>query len=204
MMATVLTVILNWRTPDMTLRAAEAALTAMAGIPGAITIVDNDSAATGRSRMTEEAPRGAGIAGRARAGDAGRAQRRLWRGQQRRHPRGPAGGARPDYVYILNSDAFPAPDAIRALLDHLEPPPATGFAGSYIHGTEGDPHTHRIPLSFRLVGVRGAARTGPVSRLLRRRIVARWRSRHRGDAGGLAGGRSLMMRHGRAGPDRPV
>ena len=27
------------------------------------------------------------------------------------------GGARPDYAYILNSDAFPAPDAIRAFLE---------------------------------------------------------------------------------------
>ena len=42
-MARVLTVILNWRTPQMTLQAAEAALREMAGIEGAITIVDNDS-----------------------------------------------------------------------------------------------------------------------------------------------------------------
>ncbi len=43
MTARVLTVILNWRTPDMTLRAAETALVAMQGIDGGITIVDNDS-----------------------------------------------------------------------------------------------------------------------------------------------------------------
>ncbi len=43
MSATVLTVILNWRTPDMTLEAAAAALREMEGIAGAITIVDNDS-----------------------------------------------------------------------------------------------------------------------------------------------------------------
>ena len=36
-------IILNWRTPDMTLRSAEALVAAMAGIDGAITIVDNDS-----------------------------------------------------------------------------------------------------------------------------------------------------------------
>ena len=39
----VLTVILNWRTADMTLKAAEAAVVAMEGIKGEILIVDNDS-----------------------------------------------------------------------------------------------------------------------------------------------------------------
>ena len=42
-MASVLTVILNWRTPEMTLQSCAAALLAMEGIAGAITIVDNDS-----------------------------------------------------------------------------------------------------------------------------------------------------------------
>ncbi len=39
----VLCVVLNWRTPDMTLRAADHAIRAMEGIAGAITLVDNDS-----------------------------------------------------------------------------------------------------------------------------------------------------------------
>ena len=42
-MARLLTVILNWRTPDMTLRAVEAALIALQGIDGALVVVDNDS-----------------------------------------------------------------------------------------------------------------------------------------------------------------
>ena len=42
-MAQVLTIILNWRTAEMTLRAARSALTALDGIPGALIIVDNDS-----------------------------------------------------------------------------------------------------------------------------------------------------------------
>ena len=37
------TVILNYKTPEMTLRSAEAARAAMDGIAGGITIVDNDS-----------------------------------------------------------------------------------------------------------------------------------------------------------------
>ena len=42
-MSRVLTVILNWRTPQMTLKAVETALAAMEGVGGAITVVDNDS-----------------------------------------------------------------------------------------------------------------------------------------------------------------
>ena len=40
---TVLTVLLNWRTADMTLRAADSAERAMEGIDGGIVVVDNDS-----------------------------------------------------------------------------------------------------------------------------------------------------------------
>ena len=40
---TVLTVVLNYRTPQMTLEAVEAAYRDMAGIAGEIVVVDNDS-----------------------------------------------------------------------------------------------------------------------------------------------------------------
>ena len=42
-MSSVLCVILNWRTAEMSLKAAQAAMVAMEGIDGAITLVDNDS-----------------------------------------------------------------------------------------------------------------------------------------------------------------
>ena len=48
-----LTVILNWRTPEMTLRATDAALREMEGIAGEITIVDNDSQDGSFERMQE-------------------------------------------------------------------------------------------------------------------------------------------------------
>ncbi|QLQ20402.1 MAG: hypothetical protein HZT43_20095 [Exiguobacterium profundum] len=54
---TVLTVILNWRTPDMTLRSAEAALRAMEGIDGAITIADNHSGDGSFERLSAEVAR---------------------------------------------------------------------------------------------------------------------------------------------------
>jgi N-acetylglucosaminyl-diphospho-decaprenol L-rhamnosyltransferase len=46
----------------------------------------------------------------------------------------------PDYVYILNSDAFPEPGSVRRLIAFLEAHPGAGIAGSYIHGPDGTPH----------------------------------------------------------------
>ncbi|MDP2087003.1 MAG: glycosyltransferase [Gemmobacter sp.] len=168
MTASVLTVILNWRTPEMTLRAAEHALTAMQGIDGAITIVDNDSGdgseATLRRAVADRGWDRVHIVQAGRNGGFGAGNNAGIRA-------GLPGGARPDYVYILNSDAFPAPDAIRLLLDHLEAHPHVGFAGSYIHGLDGDPHTTCFRFPTVWSEIEGAARTGPISRALRRHIV---------------------------------
>ena len=49
------TIILNWRTPALTLAAAEAALEAMEGIAGGITIVDNDSGDGSEAQLAAEA-----------------------------------------------------------------------------------------------------------------------------------------------------
>lgn len=172
-MARLLTVLLNWRTPQMTLQAAEAALRELDGIAGALVIVDNDSGDGSFETLTAEVA--------ARGWDRGpQAVRVLQTGRNGGFGAGNnfgirAGlpdGSRPDYVYLLNSDAFPDAGAIRLLLDHLESHPATGFAGSYIHGPEGDPHR----TAFRFPSIRGEleaqARFGPISRLLNRWIVA--------------------------------
>lgn len=172
-MPQVLTVILNWRSADMTLRSAEAALIALDGIEGALTIVDNDSGDGSFEKLTAEVA--------ARGWDRGPQRVRVLQsgrnggfgaGNNFGIAAGLPGGARPDYVYLLNSDAFPAPDAIRALVGHLESHPATGFAGSYIHGTDGAPHHTAFRFPTLLGEFEGQVRLGPVSRLLARHIVA--------------------------------
>ncbi|HEY6919597.1 MAG TPA: hypothetical protein VI412_10050, partial [Tabrizicola sp.] len=50
---TVLTVLLNWRTAEMTLKAALAAERAMADIAGEIVVVDNDSGDGSYERLSE-------------------------------------------------------------------------------------------------------------------------------------------------------
>ena len=166
-MPRVLTVILNWRTPDMTLRAVQAARIAMQGIEGAITVVDNASGDGSEAALragTRDMPDVRVI----QAGSNGG----FGAGNNVGIRAGLPGGVRPDYIYILNSDAFPAPQAIHALLTHLETHPQTGFAGSHIHGPDGDPHR----TAFRFPSIAGEfeaqVRFGPVSRLLRNAIVA--------------------------------
>lgn len=167
MTGTVLTVILNWRTAAMTLKAAAAAVRAMEGVPGGIVIVDNASGDGSFEALV------AGAAGwdRVRVMQSGR-NGGFGAGNNVGIRAGLSDGSKPDYVYLLNSDAFPAPDAIRALRDHLESHPQTGFAGSYIHGPDGV--AHRTAFRFPSIAseFEGAARLGPVSRMLRGRIVA--------------------------------
>ena len=169
MMANVLTVILNWRTAEMTLRAAEAALRAMEPVAGAIVIVDNDSGDGSFEAMSAAvAQRGWG---RARVVQSGR-NGGFGAGNNAGIRAGLPDGSKPDFVYLLNSDAFPAPDAIRALRDHLLAHPTTGFAGSYIHGPDGE--AHRTAFRFPSIAseFEGAVRFGPISRLLKKHIVA--------------------------------
>ena len=193
-MKTLLTVILNWRTAAMTLQSAEAALREMAGIPGALTIVDNDSGDGSFETLCAEVA--------ARGWDKGETPVRVI--QSGRNGGFGAGnnvgiraglpdGVRPDYVYILNSDAFPDPGAIRALRDHLNAHPATGFAGSYIHGDDGAPHRTAFRFPSVLGEFEASIRFGPISRLLARHIVAQPIPQATTRVDWLAGA-SLMMR----------
>jgi len=168
MSASVLTVILNWRTPDMTLRAAESALAAMEGIAGAITIVDNDSGDGSESRLRAAvADRGWTRVQVVQAGRNGG----FGAGNNAGIRAGLPGGAVPDYVWILNSDAFPEADAGRILLDHLEGHPPVGMAGSYIEGVDGVPHVTCFRFPSIASEFEGAIRFGPVTHALRRHVV---------------------------------
>ena len=162
---TVLTVILNWRTAPMTLCAVAAATRAMEGLPGAITVVDNDSG----DGSFEALVAGTADNPRVRVVQAGR-NGGFGAGNNVGIRLGLPGGVRPDLVYVLNSDAFPEPGAIAALRDHLTAHPEAGLAGSHIVGEDG--HDHETCFRFPTVAseFEDAAATGPISRLL-----ARWR-----------------------------
>ena len=166
-----LTVILNWRTPDMTLRAADAALHAMAGIPGEVVIVDNHSGDGSFEKMTAHArAQGWTAENRLRVIASGR-NGGFGTGNNFGLQAGLSGGVQPDYVYLLNSDAFPEADAIRRLIAFMEDHPEAGIAGSHVRGEDGVAHVTR----FRFPTIAGefeqAIKLGPVTRLLRGSVI---------------------------------
>ncbi|MCC5962958.1 MAG: glycosyltransferase family 2 protein [Rhodobacteraceae bacterium] len=166
MNATVLTVILNYRTPAMTLRAARAALDAMDGIDGAITIVDNDS----QDGSFEALVDGTADWPRVRILQAGR-NGGFGAGNNHGIRAGLPDGAQPDFVYLLNSDAFPEPDAIVRLRDHMRAHSVVGFAGSHVRGEDDIPHVTAFRFPSLWSEFEDAAHTGVITRLLRNHVV---------------------------------
>ncbi|WP_417205764.1 glycosyltransferase family 2 protein [Antarctobacter sp.] len=170
-MARVLVVSLNYKTAEMTLRSVRAALRAMDGMDAELVIVDNASGDGSYQRIrqavaSEDWAQGAPIRV-VQSGENGG----FGAGNNVGIRATMADGSAPDYVYLLNSDAFPAPDAIRRLHDHLETHPEAAFAGSYIHGEEGDAHVTAFRFPSIWSELEGAMRFGPVSRLLKGKSV---------------------------------
>ncbi len=191
--STVLTIILNYKTAEMSLRSAEAALKAMEGIKGEIILVDNDSQDESFEQMCAHvSTQGWDKNNRVRVLQSGH-NGGYGAGNNVGIRAGLSDGSQPDYIYVLNSDAFPEKEAISILRDHLDANPQTGFAGSYIHGEDGDPHL----TSFRFPSIasefESAICFGPVSRLLARHVVPIPIPDHSHPVDWLAGA-SLMMR----------
>lgn len=188
----VLTVILNWRTPDMTLRATEFALAAMQGIAGEIIIVDNDSGDGSFQKMHDHTQaQGWAQDNCVRVVQSGR-NGGFGAGNNVGIRAGLSDGSKPDFVYVLNSDAFPAPDAIQRLLDVMQADLALWAAGSFIHGEDGEPHQTLFRFPSVASEFEGAIRFGPVTRMLRDHVIARPLPDHDTDADWMAGASVLM------------
>jgi len=169
--ATLLTVILNYKTPEMTVRAASAALRAMQGVAGEILIVDNLSD-DGSFQVISDAIKAKGWhkSNRVRIVDAGR-NGGFGAGNNFGIRTGLSDGTQPDYIYVLNSDAFPEKGAIAALLDGLENDATLGMTGSRILGEDGVPHQTAFRFPTIASEFEGAARFGPISRLFKNKTV---------------------------------
>ncbi|MFX0540189.1 glycosyltransferase family 2 protein [Roseovarius sp. S4756] len=164
----ILVIVLNYRTAQLSLKAASYALTAMDGLAGAITIVDNASG-DGSTQIIADAIKERGwdrvslVTSKVNGG--------FGAGNNLGMASGLSDGTRPDYVYILNSDAWPRPDAIRHLLEALQRDETAGFAGSRIVGEDGI--LHRTAFRFPSVPgeFEGSVRTGLFTSLLRDWVV---------------------------------
>jgi GT2 family glycosyltransferase len=165
---TVLVVVLNYRTPELALKSAGCAVTAMQGIAGSITIVDNASG-DGSDKIIAKGITDAGwdrvtFLQSPHNGGFGAGNNLAMRA-------GLPDGTAPDFVYLLNSDAWPRPDAIRVLLDTLAAHPEAGMAGSRIVGDDGVLHHTCFRFPSILGEFEGAVRTGIFTRLLRNWVV---------------------------------
>lgn len=97
-----------------------------------------------------------------------------------------------EYIYILNSDAFPDKMAIQLLVDFLDGHTNYGFAGSYIYGVDGTPHTTAFRFPSALGELEGSVRFGPISKLLKNYTVPLGIPENSCDVDWLAGASMLM------------
>lgn len=166
-----LAVILNYKTPDMTLEALGSLLRELEPYPDArVTIVDNDSQDGSCEKLREEL-KGSDESGRvsviASDYNGGFAY-----GNNVAIRNALAEGDPPEYVYLLNSDAFPDPDCVKALVEFLDTHPDVGIAGSYVHGPEPVPHKTAFRFHSVWSELESTLGIGVVSKLLDRWIVA--------------------------------
>jgi hypothetical protein len=166
-----LSVIVNYRTAEMTLKALEALLAELESFPEArVVIVDNDSRDGSFERLRDavrERGHGTRVSVVASERNGGFAY-----GNNFAIRPALASADPPDYVYLLNSDAFPERGAVKRLVDFLDGHPNAGIAGSFIHGVDGEYHQ----TAFRFPSIASEFEStigfGPISRLLDRFVVA--------------------------------
>ncbi|SMY06886.1 glycosyltransferase family 2 protein [Flavimaricola marinus] len=185
-----LTIVLNWRTAEMTLRSVEAVRAAMSRLDGEIIVVDNDSQDGSFEAISAHVAKAGWDDVRViQSGHNGG----FGAGNNVGIRAGLSDGSRPDLVYVLNSDAFPAPDAVEVLEMYLRAHPQAGFAGSLIHGPRKDVHLTTFRFPSIASEFEGAVRFGPISRLLKSKAVPLPTPEHAGRVDWLAGA-SMMMR----------
>ncbi len=163
----VLTIIVNYKTPDLTIRSYRSALEQLRD--GVIMIVDNESG-DGSFEKIAQAVETDGVVDRVQVLASGH-NGGFGYGNNFAIRRGLASEPPFDYFYLLNSDAFPEEGAIDLLIDLLEKRPEAGIAGSYIHGVDGTPHETAFRFPTVAGELEGTLRLGVVTRLLKDYVV---------------------------------
>jgi len=163
-------VLLNYKTPQMTAKALDHLMVALEQVPdSSVWVVDNDSQDDSEAQLRQKVQAlrdqrvsfvQSGHNGGFGYGNNVGIRRALSAEQQ------------PDYIYLLNSDAFVEPQAIGLLVDFLDKRPDVGIAGSYIFGVDGVPHETAFRFPSVYSELETTLRLGLVSRLLHEHIVA--------------------------------
>lgn len=191
---TILCIILNFRTPELTLKAAQAAVREMQDMGGEVLIVDNCSGDDSFELLrSEAAEKGWLKAGLVRVVQTGK-NRGFGNGNNFGIRLGLSSGEKPDFVYILNSDAWPDPGAVRKLHQAMRADPKVGIAGSSVRGVDDQPHCTAFRFPTIAGEFEGAARTGFISNMLRTSIVPMKLPTQATKVNWVAGA-SMMLRH---------
>ncbi|HJK95215.1 MAG TPA: glycosyltransferase family 2 protein [Polyangiaceae bacterium LLY-WYZ-15_(1-7)] len=165
----ILTIIVNFRTPDLAWRAAESADAELGDRDARIVIVDNDSGDGSeeklRAALAESDSKRIEVVQSGHNGGFGAGNNVALRAAL-------ASDDPPELFYLLNSDAFPDPGSIDALVDALAAHPDVGIAGSYIHGPDGEPHRTAFRFPSILSELESTVRLGVLSRVLEDHLIA--------------------------------
>lgn len=187
-----LAVTINYKTPEMTMDAVRALMPELSGISSKVIIVENDSQ-DGSYDKIDAALKEEQWGDHVELVDSGH-NGGFGYGNNVGMRIGFASDSPPEYVYLLNSDAFPDEGAIRTLIDFMDARPDVGLAGSYIHGTDGEPHV----TAFRFHGVASEfesnVRVGVVSSLFSDQVVPIMPIPTEACEVGWVAGASLIMR----------
>ena len=192
-MTNIVVVVLNYKTPDLAVNAAQSAAAAMEHFGGVILLVDNASpddsldrmqkgvdAATWPDHLTVQVLQSGRYGGFGAGNNFGiRA--------------GLAICPDAEFVYILNPDAHVAETSISALVDHLNAHPEAAIAGSWISGEDGADHCSAFRFPGLASELEASMRIGPVTRLLKNYVLPM----HVPDASGPVGwivGASMLAR----------
>jgi GT2 family glycosyltransferase len=189
-------IILNFRTPDMTIDAIASTLAALADVDfdWSVTVVDNDSGDGSEEKLRAHCAQQLAVK------DWDKVEV-LQSGNNGGFGAGNNVGIRHvmmkyeelEYIYILNSDAFPDVNGLKTLVNFLDANPKYGIAGSYIHGVDDEPHVTAFRFPSMQSEFEGAINLGVVTRLFKSYVVPMGIPESSIDVDWLAGA-SMMMR----------
>lgn len=102
---------------------------------------------------------------------------------------------KPDYILLLNPDTVVRPGAIAQLVDFMDKNPKAGLAGSRLEDPDGTPQNSAFRFPSIASNFENTCRFGPVSKILKHKIVAQPAQDHTHPTDWLAGASLIVRRH---------
>ena len=165
-----LVVIVNYRTPELTIDCLESLAPEISTVPGTrVVVTDNDSGdgSTDKIRIAIAQNKWTWAALMPLAKNGGFA----WGNNQAIEPALKADD-RPQYIYLLNPDTVVLPDAMKELVRFLDANPQVGIAGGRAINMDGTVRNSMFRFHTVLSELEGSIRLGVVSKMLKQHVVA--------------------------------